>query len=90
MCDALAYRDTSLSASTKPVHALDAMNSSNADRQEHERNAGCCMSMRVQVSKREKSGQRPTLSAIVRQLWREQGMKGFTRGLTPRIANAAM
>ncbi|CAL5228103.1 g11176 [Coccomyxa viridis] len=45
---------------------------------------------RLQVSKREASGQRPTLNATVRQLWTEQGMKGFTRGLTPRIANAAM
>ena len=50
----------------------------------------CVEGVRVQVSKREASGQRPTLSATVRQLWREQGMKGFTRGLTPRIANAAM
>lgn len=44
----------------------------------------------MQVSQREGSGQRPTLRATVQRLWREQGARGFTRGLTPRIANAAM
>ena len=46
--------------------------------------------MPLQVSQRASTGQRATVSATVRQLWREQGVKGFTRGLTPRIANAAM
>lgn len=44
---------------------------------------------RLQLSKLE-DGKRPTFLGTVRRIIQQDGIKGFTRGMIPRIANVAM
>ncbi len=43
-----------------------------------------------QVAERVAGGAQPTFRSVAAQLVREEGLRGFARGLLPRIANTAL